>query len=50
MALKQWLRIAKQALLQEKANANNQSAFMNDLEREFLPAVLEVTETPPSGA
>lgn len=50
MALKQWLRIAKQALLQEKANANNQSAFMNDLEREFLPAVLEVTETPPSHA
>lgn len=38
------------ALLQEKASADSFVKGMNEHEKEFLPAVLEVTETPPSHA
>ena len=48
--LKKYWEIAKLALLQEKASANSKIKGMNDHEKEFLPAVLEVTETPPSHA
>ena len=48
--LKKYLEIAKMALLQEKAQADSKIKGMNEHEKEFLPAVLEVTETPPSHA
>lgn len=43
-----YAEIAKMALLQEKAEANSKIKGMNEHEKEFLPAVLEITETPPS--
>lgn len=46
--LKRYYEIAKMALLQEKASANSKIKGMNEHEKEFLPAVLEVTEMPPS--
>jgi len=48
--LKRYWEIAKLALLQEKAAADSKLKGMNEHEKEFLPAVLEVTETPPSHA
>lgn len=48
--LKRYWEIAKLALLQEKAAADSKIKGMNEHEKEFLPAVLEVTETPPSHA
>lgn len=48
--LKRYWQIAKLALLQEKAAKNSKIKGMNEHEKEFLPAVLEVTETPPSHA
>mgnify|MGYP000726799485 CR=1 FL=1 len=48
--LKKYIEIAKLALLQEKAQADSPLKGMNEHEKEFLPAVLEVTETPPSHA
>ena len=48
--LKKYWEIAKLALLQEKAVADSKIKGMNEYEKEFLPAVLEVTETPPSHA
>jgi len=48
--LKRYWEIAKLALLQEKASADSKIKGMNEHEKEFLPAVLEVTETPPSHA
>lgn len=48
--LKKYIEIARLALLQEKAEANSPLSYMNEHEKEFLPAVLEVTETPPSHA
>ena len=47
---KKYWEIAKLALLQEKAAADSKLKHMNEHEKEFLPAVLEVTETPPSHA
>ena len=47
---KRYWEIAKLALLQEKAAADSKLKHMNEHEKEFLPAVLEVTETPPSHA
>ena len=44
---KRYWEIAKLALLQEKAAADSKLKHMNEHEKEFLPAVLEVTETPP---
>ncbi len=49
MIRKYW-EIARMALLQEKASENSKIKGMNEHEKEFLPAVLEVTETPPSHA
>ncbi len=49
-SLKKYWQIAKMALLQEKAQPNSKIKGMNNHEKEFLPAVLEVTETPPSHA
>lgn len=48
--LKRYWQIAKMALLQEKATADSKVKGMNEHEKEFLPAVLEVTEMPPSHA
>ena len=48
--LKRYWEIAKLALLQEKASKNSKVKGMNEHEKEFLPAVLEVTEMPPSHA
>lgn len=48
--LARYWQIAKMALLQEKAMADNKVKGMNEHEKEFLPAVLEVTEMPPSHA
>ena len=47
---KRYWEIAKLALLQEKAAKDSKIKGMNEHEKEFLPAVLEVTETPPSHA
>lgn len=43
-----YLEIAKLALLQEKVDVNSKIKEMNRHEKEFLPAVLAVTEVPPS--
>ena len=48
--LKRYWEIAKLALLQEKASKDSKIKGMNEHEKEFLPAVLEVTEMPPSHA
>ncbi len=48
--LKKYWEIAKLALLQEKNTQDSKLKGMNEHEKEFLPAVLEVTETPPSHA
>lgn len=48
--LKRYWQIAKMALLQEKATTDSLVKGMNEHEKEFLPAVLEVTEMPPSHA
>ena len=48
--LKRYWEIAKLALLQEKAAKDSKIKGMNEHEKEFLPAVLEVTEMPPSHA
>ncbi len=48
--LKRYWEIAKLALLQEKASQDSKIKGMNEHEKEFLPAVLEVTEMPPSHA
>ena len=48
--LKRYWEIAKLALLQEKAVQDSKIKGMNEHEKEFLPAVLEVTEMPPSHA
>lgn len=48
--LKKYWQIARLALLQEKAAADSKLKGMNEHEKEFLPAVLEVTEMPPSHA
>ena len=48
--LKKYREIARLALLQEKASKNSKIKGMNEHEKEFLPAVLEVTEMPPSHA
>ncbi len=48
--LKRYWDIAKLALLQEKAAKDCKIKGMNEHEKEFLPAVLEVTEMPPSHA
>lgn len=48
--LRRYWQIAKMALLQEKATADSKVKGMNEHEKEFLPAVLEVTEMPPSHA
>lgn len=48
--IKRYWEIAKLALLQEKAAADSKIKGMNEHEKEFLPAVLEVTEMPPSHA
>ena len=48
--LKKYREIAHLALLQEKASKNSKIKGMNEHEKEFLPAVLEVTEMPPSHA
>lgn len=49
-SLKKYWEIAKMALLQEKNLTDSKVKNMNEYEKEFLPAVLEVTETPPSRA
>lgn len=49
-SLKKYWEIAKMALLQEKNLTDSKVKNMNEYEKEFLPAVLEVTETPPSHA
>lgn len=46
--LRHYLEIVKLALLQEKADVNSKIKEMNRHEKEFLPAVLAVTEVPPS--
>ena len=46
--LSRYWTIAKLALLQEKATKDSKVKGMNEHEKEFLPAVLEVTEMPPS--
>lgn len=48
--LKKYCEIAKLALLQEKNRQNSKIKGMDEQEKEFLPAVLEVTEMPPSHA
>ena len=48
--LSHYWTIAKLALLQEKATKDSKVKGMNEHEKEFLPAVLEVTEMPPSHA
>lgn len=48
--LKRYWEIVRLALLQEKAAGNSKIKGMNEHEKEFLPAVLEVTEMPPSHA
>ena len=48
--LKRYWEIARMALLQEKSSQNSRIREMNNHEKEFLPAVLAVTETPPSHA
>ena len=48
--LKRYWEIARLALLQEKAAKDSKIKGMNEHEKEFLPAVLEVTEMPPSHA
>lgn len=48
--MSRYWEIAKLALLQEKAAADSKIKGMNEHEKEFLPAVLEVTEMPPSHA
>lgn len=48
--LKRYWQIAKMALMQEKATKDSKIKGMNEHEKEFLPAVLAVTETPPSHA
>ena len=48
--LSRYWTIAKLALLQEKATKGSKVKGMNEQEKEFLPAVLEVTEKPPSHA
>lgn len=48
--IKRYWEIVKLALLQEKAAADSKIKGMNEHEKEFLPAVLEVTEMPPSHA
>ncbi len=48
--IKKYAEIARLALLQEKSASTDRIKNMNCLEREFLPAVLEITETPPSPA
>ena len=48
--LKRYWEIAMLALLQEKAVQDSKIKGMNEHEKEFLPAVLEVTEMPPSHA
>lgn len=48
--IKRYYQIAKLALLQEKAAKDSKVQGMNEHEKEFLPAVLEVTEMPPSHA
>jgi HlyD family type I secretion membrane fusion protein len=47
---KHHLAIAKLALLQEKASDDGKFKNMNNHEKDFLPAVLEITEKPPSPA
>ena len=47
---RRYLLVAKNALLQEKENGKNKFSGMTPAEKEFLPAVLAVTETPPSHA
>ena len=42
--LKKYREIARLALLQEKASKNSKIKGMNEQEKEFLPAVQEVTE------
>lgn len=46
--IRYYWQIAKNALLQEKALGDSKFKAMNEHEKEFLPAVLAVTETPPS--
>lgn len=46
--MKHYWQVAKNALLQEKAQGDSKFKAMNEHEKEFLPAVLAVTETPPS--
>lgn len=48
--MKKYWEIAKMALMQEKATKDSKIKGMNEHEKEFLPAVLAVTETPPSHA
>lgn len=48
--MKKYWAIAKMALMQEKASKDSKIKGMNEHEKEFLPAVLAVTETPPSHA
>lgn len=48
--MKKYWAIAKMALMQEKATKDSKIKGMNEHEKEFLPAVLAVTETPPSHA
>lgn len=48
--IKKYAEIVRLTLLQEKNASTDKIKNMNGLEREFLPAVLEVTETPPSPA
>jgi HlyD family type I secretion membrane fusion protein len=48
--IKHYMHIAKLALIQERENGDSKLKHMNNHEKEFLPAVLEVTETPPSHA
>ena len=48
--IKKYAEIVRLALLQEKNASTDRIKNMNCLEREFLPAVLEITETPPSPA
>ena len=45
--IKKYAEIVRLALLQEKNASTDKIKNMNGLEREFLPAVLEVTETTP---
>ncbi|MCP4394495.1 MAG: HlyD family type I secretion periplasmic adaptor subunit [Alphaproteobacteria bacterium] len=48
--IKHHAAIAKMALIQEKANGDCKFKGMNNHEKDFLPAVLEITEKPPSPA